>query len=92
MTLEIRDISQAYVQSKSTLAREFLMYLPKELKDRYPEGTILHVMKLLYGIAEACHECICMQKNRDLLAAIDEDSKLRKEKEKRRRKERRNYC
>jgi hypothetical protein len=53
MTLEIRDISQAYVQSKSTLAREFLMYLPKELKDRYPEGTILRVMKPLYGIAEA---------------------------------------
>jgi len=53
MTLELRDISQAYVQSKSTLAREFLMRLPIELKDRYPGGTILRVMKPLYGIAEA---------------------------------------
>jgi hypothetical protein len=53
MTLQLRDISQAYVQSKSSLAREFLLRLPTELKHRYPEGTILRVMKPLYGIAEA---------------------------------------
>lgn len=53
MTLELRDISQAYVQSKSSLAREFLVHLPKELRERYPEGTLLRVMKPLYGIAEA---------------------------------------
>src|SRR4030088_1630121 len=39
-----------------------------------------------------CHEYICTQKNRDLLAAIDEDSKLRKrERRTRRRKEGRNH-
>jgi hypothetical protein len=53
MTVELRDILQAYVQSNSMLTREFLMRLPIELKDKYPEGTILCVMKPLYGIAEA---------------------------------------
>ena len=53
MTLAIRDITQAYTQSKSSLNRLVLAHLPQELKGRYPQGTILRVVKPLYGIAEA---------------------------------------
>ena len=53
MTLILRDITQAYPQSRTMLNREIYVYLPTELKEKYPEGTILRVMKPLYGIAEA---------------------------------------
>lgn len=53
MILMLRDITQAYPQSKTTLNREIYAQLPLELKEKYPEGTILRVVKPLYGIAEA---------------------------------------
>ncbi|KAM4062447.1 hypothetical protein HRG_013627 [Hirsutella rhossiliensis] len=49
----IRDITMAYTQSQTKLARVILAALPQELKRRYPEGTILRIVKPLYGIAEA---------------------------------------
>ncbi|KAF7567022.1 DUF1421 multi-domain protein [Pyrenophora tritici-repentis] len=53
MSVELRDITQAYPQAQTTLKRTILAHLPTELVHRYPEGTILHVIKPLYGIAEA---------------------------------------
>lgn len=49
----LRDISQAYTQSDTELQRIVLLRLPKELRGRFPEGTMLRVVKPLYGIAEA---------------------------------------
>ncbi|KAF1979317.1 hypothetical protein BU23DRAFT_576936 [Bimuria novae-zelandiae CBS 107.79] len=37
----------------TNLKRIILAYLSTELAPRYPEGTLLHVIKPLYGIAEA---------------------------------------
>ena len=51
--LAIRDITQAYVQATSDLNRPILARLPDQLRDRYPPGTIIRVVKPLYGIAEA---------------------------------------
>jgi hypothetical protein len=53
MQLCLRDITQAYPQSRDPLQRVILAHLPKELKRKYPDGTILRVIKPLYGIAEA---------------------------------------
>ncbi|KAF7577809.1 hypothetical protein PtrM4_020490 [Pyrenophora tritici-repentis] len=53
MNIELRDITQAYPQAQTTLKRTILAHLPTELVHRYPEGTLLHVIKPLYGIAEA---------------------------------------
>jgi hypothetical protein len=53
MSVELRDITQAYPQAQTTLKRTILAHLPTELVHRYPEGTLLHVIKPLYGIAEA---------------------------------------
>jgi len=53
MSVELRDITQAYPQAQTTLKRTILAYLPTELIPRYPKGTLLHVIKPLYGIAEA---------------------------------------
>lgn len=53
MTLWIRDITQAYTQSATFLQRKILAHLPEEIKDLYPEGTIMVVLKPLYGVAEA---------------------------------------
>jgi hypothetical protein len=53
MTVQLRDITQAYPQAQTTLKRTILAHLPTELVSRYPEGTLLHVIKPLYGIAEA---------------------------------------
>jgi hypothetical protein len=36
-----------------TLERPILCHLPPEIRDKYPVGTILRVIKPLYGIAEA---------------------------------------
>ncbi|KAK6211233.1 hypothetical protein QIS74_10497 [Colletotrichum tabaci] len=49
----IRDITQAYVQSQTALNRVILAYLPPQIRHRYPPGTIMTVLKPLYGIAEA---------------------------------------
>jgi Reverse transcriptase (RNA-dependent DNA polymerase) len=53
MDLWLRDISQAYVQSTTKLNRTILARLPEEIQHRYPEGTIMVVVRPLYGIAEA---------------------------------------
>jgi len=53
MVLMLRDITQAYTQSKTKLNRLVLVQLPAELKKKYPEGTLLHVVLPLYGLAEA---------------------------------------
>ena len=53
INLWLRDISQAYIQSTTKLNRMILAHLPKEIQHLYPEGTIMTVIKPLYGIAEA---------------------------------------
>ncbi|KAI0991983.1 hypothetical protein K3495_g16203, partial [Podosphaera aphanis] len=47
------DITQAYTQSATPLQRTVLAYLPTELRPYHPDGTIIQVIKPLYGIAEA---------------------------------------
>ncbi|KAF4470944.1 Ribonuclease H, partial [Fusarium albosuccineum] len=49
----VRDISQAYTQSVTPLNRTVYLRLPPELKEKYPQGTVLKVEKPLYGLAEA---------------------------------------
>ncbi len=49
----LRDITQAYVQSETGLNRVILCGLPAEMKGDYPEGTIMIILKPLYGIPEA---------------------------------------
>jgi len=49
--LYLRDISQAYVQSTTSLNRDFYVKPPQELK--LQKGSILKVVKPLYGIPEA---------------------------------------
>jgi hypothetical protein len=51
LTLYSRDITQAYIQSLTTLNRDFFIRPPPEL-DLQP-GSILRVLKPLYGIPEA---------------------------------------
>jgi hypothetical protein len=53
MNVKLRDITQAYPQAQTTLKRTILAHLPTELVSQYPEGTLLHVIKPLYRIAEA---------------------------------------
>lgn len=53
MTLWLRDITQAYTQSDDQLQRTIIADLPIQLKDAYPAGTVMVVVKPLYGIAEA---------------------------------------
>ena len=53
MKIMLRDITQAYTQSKTELNRTVICHLSVELKKRYPEGTILLVVKPLYSLAEA---------------------------------------
>ncbi|KAL4403389.1 hypothetical protein CABS03_15260 [Colletotrichum abscissum] len=48
-----RDITQAYTQSATGLTRKILAYLPKEMASKYPKGTIIEVLKPLYGLAES---------------------------------------
>ena len=49
----LRDITQAYTQSKVPLIRKIYARLPKELDDKYPPDTIMLVIRPLYGLAEA---------------------------------------
>ncbi|EED12694.1 conserved hypothetical protein [Talaromyces stipitatus ATCC 10500] len=52
--LFLRDVTQAYVQSTTPLARNnFYIRTPPELVHLFPPGTILKVVKPLYGIPEA---------------------------------------
>lgn len=48
-----RDITQAFVQSTTFLNRLILARIPKEIRHRFPEDTIMVVRKPLYGIPEA---------------------------------------
>lgn len=53
--LYLRDISQAYVQSTTTLNRSFYVNPPQELTTELgiPQSSILKVVKPLYGVPEA---------------------------------------
>ncbi|EAQ91892.1 hypothetical protein CHGG_00127 [Chaetomium globosum CBS 148.51] len=51
--LWLRDITQAYVQSEKALQRKILAFLPQQIRHLYPEGTVMRVIKPLYGLAEA---------------------------------------
>jgi hypothetical protein len=51
VSIYLRDITQAYTQSKTTLNRQFYVRPPAELE--LPEGSILRVVKPLYGVPEA---------------------------------------
>jgi hypothetical protein len=53
--LYLRDISQAYVQSTTSLNRDFYIKPPRELVAHLnlQEGAILKVIKPLYGVLEA---------------------------------------
>lgn len=51
LNLYVRDISQAYVQSSTHLNRDFFVKPPTELQ--MDEGSILRIVKPLYGIPEA---------------------------------------
>jgi len=53
MTLWLRDITQAYTQLDDPLQRTIIAELPSQLKDSYPVGTVMVVVKPLYRIAEA---------------------------------------
>lgn len=53
MHCELRDITQAYVQSKDKLLRTLYAKPPKELEDKFPLGTILRVVRPLYSAAES---------------------------------------
>ncbi|KAL0929476.1 uncharacterized protein CTRU02_204398 [Colletotrichum truncatum] len=50
---ELRDITQAYTQSDDPLKRTIIARLPRELEGKYPERTLLHIVKPLYGLAES---------------------------------------
>jgi hypothetical protein len=50
---ELRDITQAYIQSEDALHRTIIAMLPRELKEKYPDGTVFIVRKPLYGLAES---------------------------------------
>lgn len=52
-TLNLRDITQAYIQSTTDLQRTILLQLPVEMRDKYPAGTMMWCVKPLYGIAES---------------------------------------
>ena len=51
MSIELRDITQAYPQAHTKLKRTILARLPTELVHRYLESTLLHVIKPLYGMS-----------------------------------------
>jgi hypothetical protein len=48
-----KDITQAYIQSITFLNRLILSRISAEIRYKFPEGTIIVVRKLLYGILEA---------------------------------------
>jgi hypothetical protein len=41
------------VQSEKALRRKILAFLPQQIRHLYPEGTVMRVIKPLYGLAEA---------------------------------------
>lgn len=53
MRLWLRNITQAYTQSDNPLQPTIIADLPAQLRDSYPDGTIMVFIEPLYGIAEA---------------------------------------
>ena len=53
MQCELRDITQAYVQSKDKLLRTILARPPHDLRKHFPPNTILQVVRPLYGAAKS---------------------------------------
>ena len=53
INLHLRDITQAYVQSATPLARVIFARPPKEMTHELPPGIIFKVVKPLYGVPEA---------------------------------------
>jgi hypothetical protein len=53
LRLWLRDVTQAYTRSTTLLQRRIYAYLPKEIRHLFPEGTIMAVLRPLYGIPEA---------------------------------------
>jgi hypothetical protein len=53
MFLWLRNVTQAYTQSENPLQRTILAELPKQIRNLHPKGTIIMVVKHLYGVAEA---------------------------------------
>ena len=53
MKIILRDIMQAYIQSKIELNHTVICYLSAKLKKKYLEDTVLCVVKPLYSLAEA---------------------------------------
>ena len=53
LVVEIRDITQAYIQSHTKLRRVIISELPLQMRDKYPAGSLLRLIKPLYGIAKA---------------------------------------
>ena len=53
MKIMLQNITQAYTQSKTELNCTVIYHLPFELKKRYPNSTILLVVKPLYGLVKA---------------------------------------
>ncbi|KHJ30532.1 hypothetical protein EV44_g3546 [Erysiphe necator] len=53
LSLHLRDVSQAYVQSTTKLSREIFAKPPKEIQDNLPTNSVLKIKKPLYGIPEA---------------------------------------
>lgn len=52
-SIYLRDITQAYVQSSTSLNRIILANPPKEMKKLLKPGTTMRITKPLYGIPEA---------------------------------------
>ena len=53
MHCELRDITQAYVQSTDKLMRTLYARPPMEMRDSFPPRTIFKVVRPLYGAAES---------------------------------------
>jgi hypothetical protein len=53
MHIELRDITQAYVQSTDKLLRTLYAKPPAEMQDFFPPNTILRIVRPLYGAAES---------------------------------------
>ena len=53
MKIILKDIMQAYIQSKTELNCIVIYYQLIKLKKKYSENTILLVVKLLYSLADA---------------------------------------
>lgn len=63
MKIILCNIIQTYIQSKTEFNCMVICYLPVELKKKYPEDTILCIVKPLYGLAEAGNHCFATYLN-----------------------------